>query len=118
MADVNTDQMLPFTLAPLKDDGTPADIDNASVVYASSDETVMRVQDLTADNLSGNAFPVSAGTARVSVTFDADTGAGVNTITGVSEDVHVTLGPSAQATHFTFTFSAPVPKTPVPPPGP
>jgi hypothetical protein len=118
MADVNTDQMLPFTLAPLKDDGTPADIDNTSVVYASSDETVMRVQDLTADNLAGNVFPVAAGAARVSVTFDADVGAGVSTITGVSEDVNVTLGPSAQATHFTFTFGAPVPKTGPTPPGP
>ncbi len=111
MADVNTDFMLPFTMTPERPDGTPVPIDDASIVYASSDETVLQVRDLSTDSHTGNVFPVAAGTARISVTFDADTSGGVVTITGVSEDVNVTLGPSSLADHFTFTFGAPVPKT-------
>lgn len=118
MADVFTRQMLPFTMAPQKADGSDVDVDNDSIVYASSDETVLRVQDLSADNHSGNVFPVAGGDARVSVTFDADMGAGVVTITGVSPIVHVTVDPAeSQASTFTFTFGAPIDK-PVTPPAP
>jgi hypothetical protein len=34
----------------------------------------------------------------------------VTTINGVSEDVNVVLGPSQQASTFTFTFGLPVTK--------
>jgi hypothetical protein len=119
MATVFTDQTLPFTLVITKADGTPAVVDDTSIVYASSDETVLRVVGLAADNLSGSVDSVASGTARVSVTADADTGAGVVTITGVSEDVIVSVDPAALASAFSFTFGPPVPKTPpVTPPGP
>jgi hypothetical protein len=119
MADVNTDQTLPFTLTPLKPDGTPGAVDTASVVYASSDETVLTVGNLSADKMSGDVGTVAAGVARITVTADADLGDGVKPITGVSEDVNVTTGPLSMASTFSFTFGPPVDKvTPTPPPGP
>jgi len=117
MADVTTDDAsLPFTLGVTKPDGSPATVDN--IVYASSDETVLRMGVLAANNLSGSVDIVAEGTARVTVTGDADHGSGVHTITGVSEDVHVSTGPSSMASTFSFTFGTPVPKVPAPPPGP
>lgn len=118
MADVNTDQTLPFTLSPLKPDGTPGTVDPVSVVYASSDATVLTVENLSTDKLSGDVLTVAIGVARITVTADADLGAGVKTITGVSEDVNVTLGPLSMASTFTFTFGPPVAKPVTPPPGP
>jgi hypothetical protein len=50
---------------------------------------------------------VAPGTARVTVTADADLGAGTTTLTGVTEDLVVTLGPSSQASVMTLTLGAP-----------
>lgn len=116
MADVNTDQNLPFTLAITNAHGQPASVDGVPV-YASSDETVLVVVP-AADGMSGVVNTVANGTARVTVTADADTGAGTTTITGVSEDVHVTAGPSFAASSFAFTFGAPVDKAGGAPAGP
>jgi len=110
MATMNTSQMLPFTLQPVKADNTPAEVQVGSIVYASSDETVMTITGLSADQLSGNASAVAEGVARMTVQADADLGAGVVTITGVSEDVTVTADPANLASSFTFTFGPPVPK--------
>jgi hypothetical protein len=41
------------------------------------------------------------------VTADADLGAGTTTLTGVTEDLVVTLGPSSQASVMTLTLGAP-----------
>jgi hypothetical protein len=111
MATMTDTQMLPFTLQPMKADGTPASVQAGSVVYASSDETVMTVTGLSADQLSGNVSAVAeGGPARITVQADADLGAGVVTITGVSEDVTVTADPANLASTFTFTFGPAVPK--------
>jgi hypothetical protein len=62
--------------------------------------------------VDANGNPV---TCRVTVTADADLGAGVQTITGVSDDITVTLGPSQMASVMTLNLGAATPK---PPPGP
>lgn len=118
MADVNTDQNLPFTLAITNAHGDPAPVDGVPV-YASSDETVVKVT-AAADGMSGTVDTVAASPtpARITVTADVDMGAGVTTITGVSEDIHVTQGPSFLASTFAFTFGAPVDKVVPPPAGP
>lgn len=115
MANVFSDQNLPFTLAITKADGTPATVDGVPV-YATSDATVIGVTP-AADGMSGVVNTVANGTARMTVTADADLGAGVQTITGVSEDIVVSTDPANLATTFKFTFGAPTPK-PVPAPGP
>ena len=109
MADINTDQHFPsVTVAFTNAAGAPASVDGVPV-WASSDETVLKAI-VSADGMTADVTTVAAGVARISVTADADLGAGVVSITGVSEDVNVTLGPSAQASNMTFTFGAPVAK--------
>lgn len=109
MADINTDQRFDnVALAITNSRGNPAQVDGVPV-WASSDETVLAVTPAD-DGMSAMVDTVGPGTARISVTADADTGSGTKTITGVSEDVNVTLGPSSQASNFTFTFGAPVDK--------
>lgn len=109
MADINTDQRFDNVQLAITDSrGNPASVDGAPV-WASSDETVLTVTP-AADGMSAVVDSVAPGTARISVTADADMGAGTKTITGVSEDVNVTLGPSSQASNFVFTFGAPVDK--------
>lgn len=109
MADINTDQRFDNVQLTINDShGNPASVDGVPV-WASSDETVLVVA-AAADGMSAVVDTVAPGTARVSVTADADLGAGTKPITGVSEDVNVTLGPSSQASVMTFTFGAPVAK--------
>jgi hypothetical protein len=114
MATVFSDQNLPFTLVITKADGTPATVHPGSIVYATSDATVITVT-AAADGLSGTVSPVADGTARMTITANADLGAGVVAITGVSEDIVVSTDPASLAAHFAFTFGAAVPK---PAPGP
>lgn len=109
MADINTDQNFPaVTLTITNSAGAPASVDGAPV-WATSDATVLTVT-AAADGMSALVSTVAAGVARVSVTADADLGAGVSTITGISEDVNVTTGPLSLASVMTFSFGAPVPK--------
>ena len=111
MAQVDTDNNLPFTLAILDAQGRPAAVDGVPA-YASSDETVITLQ-TAADGMSGTVVTVapSANPVRFTVTADADLGSGVSTITGVSEDITVTQGASFAASSFQITFGAPVPKS-------
>ena len=70
---------------------TPATVDGIPV-WASSDATVITVTpDVTG---MGAAIETVApgGPARITVTADADHGAGIVTITGVSDDITVTPG--------------------------
>lgn len=111
MADITTDQRYDnVSIAITNSRGDPASVDGAPV-WASSDETVLTVT-AAADGMSAVVDTVAPGTARISVTADADLGAGTRTITGVSEDVNVTLGASSQASNFQFTFGPPVDKNP------
>lgn len=110
MADVTTDQFFPnVTLAITDAQGRPASVEGAPV-WASSDETVLQVVP-SVDGMSAEVNTVAPGTARVTVSADADLGAGVQTITGVSEDVNVTNGNVAAV--MTLTLGAPADK-PIP----
>lgn len=89
--DVTTDQRFPnVTLTITDSKGRPAAVDGVPV-WASSDDTVLAVTP-AADGMSAAVDTVAPGTARVTVSADADLGAGTVPITGVSEDVNVTSG--------------------------
>lgn len=92
MADITTDQNFPTAVLTItnKKTGGPATVDGIPV-WASSDETVLTAV-ATADGMGAVIDTVAPGTARVTVTGDADLGAGVAPITGVSEDIIVTAG--------------------------
>jgi hypothetical protein len=86
--------------------GRPAAVDGVPV-WASSDETVLRATP-AADGMSAAVETVGpGGPARISVTADADLGSGVQTITGVSEDVTVTQNPNSMASVMTLNLGAP-----------
>lgn len=114
MATMLTSDVISFTITPTKADGTPGQVDAASVVVASSDETVITIINLMPSNtvIEGTVNAVAEGTARFTVVADADLGAGVSTITGVSEDITVTQDPADLSSTFTITLGAPVPKAP------
>jgi hypothetical protein len=105
MANAFTNQVASFTIVILDSQTPPqpAKVDGIPV-YASSDETILTVASV-ADGMSGTVTTVSVGTARFTVTADADLGAGVTTITGTSEDVVVTQNPDTLASSFTITLS-------------
>lgn len=109
MADINTDQNYPnVTLVITNALGQPAPVDGVPV-WASSDATMLTVTP-AADGLSALVDTVGPGTARFSITADADTGSGVTTITAVSEDINITIGPKHQASVMTLTLGAPTEK--------
>ena len=111
MADIDTDNYWPnATLTITNDAGAAAPVDGVPV-WASSDETVLRAVP-KADGMSGLVDTVAPGTARITITADADLGSGTTTLTVISEDVNVTQGPSSMATTMTLTFGAPTPKAP------
>lgn len=103
--DVTTDQNFPAVALNITNNrGQPAPVDGTPV-WASSDETVLTVTP-SDDGMTAAVDTVGAGTARISVTADADLGAGVSVITGVSEDVNVTIGPNSVASHVTLDLGA------------
>lgn len=106
MADINTDQMYQGVTLEITDSkGRPAAVEGAPV-WASSDETVLTVT-ASADGMSADINTVApGGPARVSVTADADLGAGVTQIVGFSEDINVTQGPSSVASTLKITLPA------------
>lgn len=110
MADITTDQQFDNVQLSITDSrGRPAAVDGVPV-WASSDDTVLSVVP-AADGLSAVVASVAPGVARVTVQADADLGAGVVTITGVSEDVNVTNGSIASV--MTLSLGAAVDK-PIP----
>lgn len=107
--DVTTDQHFPTVSLSIKNArGQDAPVDGVPV-WASSDETVLTVT-AAGDGMSAVVDTVGPGTARISVTADADVGAGVVEIVGVSEDVNVTIGPNTQASVMTLDLGAPAEK--------
>lgn len=107
--DISTDQLFPNVALTITDKGgKPAKVDGVPV-WASSDATVLAVTP-AADGMSAVVDTVAVGTARVSVKADADMGAGVMEITGVSEDVNVTLGTAHQASMMVLSLGSPVDK--------
>ena len=109
MADINTDQNFPNAVLAISDSrGRPVRVDG-SPVWASSDETVLSVT-ASADGMSAVIDTVAAGTARITVSADADLGAGIVAITGVSEDVNVTVGSGSAATTVVLNLGTPAEK--------
>lgn len=108
MATANTSEMFEATLTILDATGAPAKVDGIPV-WASSDATVVSVT-ASADGMSAKVPCIAPGTARITVTADADLGAGVSTITGVSEDIVVTLDPAHVASVLTLNLGPAVPK--------
>lgn len=107
--DITTDQNFPNVVLDIRDPkGRPAKVDGIPV-WASSDETVASVTPAS-DGMSAIVDTVGPGVARVSVTADADLGAGVSTITGVSEDINVTIGPNSTASIMTLDLGTPADK--------
>jgi hypothetical protein len=110
MATLTTRQMVHATLVITKTDGTPGTVEPGSVVWASSDETVVLATP-SADGLEADIMSVApGGPARFTVTADADLGGGTQNIIGVSEDIDVTTDPRDQAAVITVTIGAPVDK--------
>lgn len=98
----------PVTPIFLNDKGDPAPVEPGSVVWSSSDETVL-IATLQADGVSALLQTVApGGPARYTCTADADTGSGVRTITGISEDVMVTQNPNTMASTIVFSLGTPV----------
>lgn len=111
MATLNTAEKFVGSVEFFLADGvTPATVQPGSIVWASSDETVIRVE-AGPDGLAFEAPAVAPGIARLTVTADADLGDGVVTITGVSDDIEVTLAPAPLASVIRINLGAPVPKT-------
>lgn len=106
---LNTQQFASVQLSITNAAGQPASVDGAPV-WASSDATVLTVV-AAADGMSADVLAVApGGPARITVTADADLGPGVTTITGVSEDITVTLDPAQQASVMTLNLGTAVPK--------
>jgi len=93
--DLRDDQKVDLSIQPVDKKGKPALVDGVPA-WASSDETVITLT-VAADGLSASAAGVAPGAARVTVTADADLGAGVTDITGVLE-FNVTGGAAATIT--------------------
>lgn len=108
MANAFNTQQFNATLAITNAAGGAATVDGVPV-WASSDETVVTVT-AAADGMSAVIPCVAPGTARITVTADADMGAGTTTITGVSEDIVVTTDPANAASIVTLNLGAAVPK--------
>jgi hypothetical protein len=115
MAALMTSEEFPsVTLSITNSAGAAASVDGVPV-WASSDATVLAVI-VDATGMNAKVSSVAPGTARITVTADADLGAGTVTITGVSEDVTVTQDPAQLASLMSFNFGAAAAKTPAAPP--
>lgn len=105
---VGNNQTIGVTATPVKTDGTAGSIEAGSAKWASSDVAIADVAVDPANELAATVTPVAGaiGTATITLTGDADLGAGVVTITGAG-DVEVIDG---QASGFTLSFGNPSPK--------
>lgn len=107
--DINTDQHYPHVVLVVLDaEGRPAQVDGVPV-WASSNSTVLSVKP-AADGMSAVVDTVAPGVARITVKADADMGAGVAEITGFTEDVTVSVGPSHTAALIQLDLGTPVDK--------
>jgi hypothetical protein len=110
MADLLTSQEFPsVTLTITNAAGQPAAVDGVPV-WATSDATIVSVV-AAADGMSAVVAAVApGGPARITVTADADLGTGVQTITGVSEDINVAQDPAQLASVMTLSLGTAAPK--------
>jgi hypothetical protein len=104
---LTADQMVDVSVAFVDDHGNPATVDGMPV-WASSDDTILSVI-ASADGMSATVSAVGpAGQAQVSVTADADLGAGTVELIGLM-DIQVVAGDAVSAvlTPGTPTSNAP-----------
>ncbi len=110
MATLTTDEHFASVVLSIfaADGTTPASVDGVPI-WASSDGTIIRVMP-NPDGMGGSVETVGpGGPARITVSADADLGAGIVSITGVSEDIMVTPGVPVAAT-MTLNLGAATPK--------
>lgn len=116
MANLDTDNNYPLGPIVAKNAaGAVVGLDPTPPVWASSDETVVTVV-AAADGLTALLTTVAPGTARVTVTADADPSSAVQNVIGTTEDLIVTLGPLSIATTIDVPVGSAIPKSPAPAP--
>jgi hypothetical protein len=101
---LSTTQKVTYTIRPKTASGKPARLDGVPE-WASSDSSIIDVAP-AADGLSAVVSSRGAGIAQVSVTGDADLGAGSRPIIGVG-DVVVTPPAEEEATIVEFEIGTP-----------
>jgi hypothetical protein len=84
METMRADQNQNVTAKILDNKGNQAAVDGIPV-WASSDETVIKVINIAADGMSVTIAGVASGNGRVTMQADADLGAGIENITGLLE---------------------------------
>lgn len=107
MANITTDQNYPNVKLMIMDSSVPprpAMVDGIPM-WASSDATILTVV-ASADGMSAIVDTVAPGVARITVSADADVGAGVIPITGVSDDVIVSMGTKGLASVMSLDLGA------------
>lgn len=102
--DALTQQLAQANITITKANGQPGQVDGVPI-WSSSDETVV-IATAAPDGMSAEIETIAPGTARISVSADADLGSGTVTITGVSEDIVVTQNPNTQATSVAIGLGA------------
>ena len=90
MLEMTETQQAPLTLNITDAKGRPAKVDGVPS-WSSSNIDVATVTDISTDGLSATVKGVAPGLCQVTVTADADLGAGVKNITGFL-DVNITGG--------------------------
>ncbi len=100
---LSTVQKVPLTCAFVDASGAPAVVDGIPT-WSSSDPAICEIINVSADGLSCEASSVAIGTAQVSVSADADMGAGVRAVVGVL-DIEVL---AAEAVSAAISAGAPV----------
>jgi len=106
-SEFTTEQLLPFTFEVVDGRGRRVPIDG-SPTLAVSDETVCTASIAPAgdDSWNGELTSVAEGSARMTITADADLGAGVQEILATL-DVTVTLDPRTQQRMANVVAGAP-----------
>lgn len=106
MAQLKTNQQVALSLAFTTDAGQPAPRVDGVPKWSSSDEAIVTVVP-AADGLTATAVAQAIGTAVISVTADADLGAGVREITD-TEDFEILADDEAAV--VTINVGSPEPK--------
>jgi hypothetical protein len=99
---LTTVQKVTATVSFVDASGAPARVDGVPS-WSSSDPSVT-IENVSADGMSADVVAQSIGTAQVSVSADADMGAGVRPVTAVA-DIEVQ---AAEAVSAAIGFGAPV----------
>lgn len=103
MARITNTQNIGVSISPIDKKGAIAPVQDGSVAWASSDETVATVVVDPTNPLAATVTAVGVGVVQITVTADADLSEGVTTITG-SGALEVVAG---EAVGFQINFGTP-----------